>query len=72
MSEISYHKNGDECWRLNDELHRLDGPAVIWANGDKCLAGNATGPTYKTDAEGKQINITKYYHMNKCYGKGCV
>ena len=29
----------DECgnkqWLLNDELHRLDGPAIEWASGSK-------------------------------------
>jgi len=59
------------CARLTDNNCQNIG-CCVWANGDKCLAGNATGPTYKTDSEGKQINITKYYHMNKCYGKGCV
>ena len=25
---------GNKCWYLNDELHREDGPAVEWVNGD--------------------------------------
>lgn len=27
--------NGSKEWRLNDKLHREDGPAREWANGSK-------------------------------------
>jgi hypothetical protein len=35
-------KWGDKRWMLNDKHHRVDGPAVEWANGSKtwCLHGN--------------------------------
>ncbi len=26
---------GDKSWYINDKLHRTDGPAVEWADGDK-------------------------------------
>ena len=29
------YSNGTKEWRLNDKLHREDGPAVEWADGDK-------------------------------------
>ena len=28
-------KDGTKTWRLNDKLHREDGPAIEWADGDK-------------------------------------
>jgi hypothetical protein len=27
---------GNKFWYLDDKLHREDGPAEEWANGDKC------------------------------------
>ena len=27
--------NGSKEWRLNDKLHREDGPAIEWADGNK-------------------------------------
>ena len=35
MTSFEKHPNGTKEWRLNDKRHRLDGPAVEWANGDK-------------------------------------
>jgi hypothetical protein len=43
----------------------------VWANGNKCSAGGVTGPTYKTDADGKPITVDNFFYMNKCYGNGC-
>ncbi|NDB83298.1 MAG: hypothetical protein EB127_11300 [Alphaproteobacteria bacterium] len=37
----------------------------VLSNGKKCLAGNANGPTFKTN------DLKNYYYMGKCYGKGC-
>jgi len=31
----SVHRDGTQCWYLDDQLHRTDGPAVIRANGTK-------------------------------------
>jgi len=31
--EVEVEDNGRQLWRQNGELHRLDGPAVIWADG---------------------------------------
>ena len=39
-------------------------------NGDKCVAGNQDGPTFKTDS-GKDITVDYYYYQNKCYGNSC-
>jgi hypothetical protein len=43
----------------------------ILTNNNKCVAGNADGPTYNTDDNGKTINLDYYYYQNKCYGDKC-
>jgi hypothetical protein len=30
---VKVYKNGTQMWYLNGQLHRTDGPAVIWADG---------------------------------------
>ena len=42
----------------------------IMLNGEKCVAGNQDGPTFKTES-GEDINIDYYYYQNKCYGNSC-
>jgi len=42
----------------------------IMLNGEKCVAGNQDGPTFKTNS-GKDINVDYYYYQNKCYGNRC-
>ena len=32
---VKVYPNGDKYWCLNGKLHREDGPAIEWANGDK-------------------------------------
>jgi len=32
--------NGDQAWFKNDELHREDGPAVIWCDGKESWSLN--------------------------------
>ena len=39
----------------------------VLLKGDKCVAGNATGPIFLTD-DGKRVDQAYYYHKNKCYG----
>jgi hypothetical protein len=43
----------------------------ILSSDKKCVAGNADGPTYNTDSNGKTINLDYYYYQNKCYGDKC-
>ena len=33
--EVRVHDNDDICWYLDGKLHRVDGPAIIRANGYK-------------------------------------
>jgi hypothetical protein len=42
----------------------------IVLNGEKCVAGNQSGPTFKTDS-GEDISVDYYYYQNKCYGNSC-
>ena len=43
----------------------------VLTSDKKCVAGNANGPTYNTDNNGKTINLDYYYYQNKCYGNKC-
>ena len=42
----------------------------VMLNGEKCVAGNQDGPTFKTES-GKDITVDYYYYQNKCYGNSC-
>jgi hypothetical protein len=42
----------------------------VMLNGEKCVAGNKDGPTFKTES-GKDITVDYYYYQNKCYGNNC-
>ncbi len=33
--KVTVHGNGTKYWHLNGKLHREDGPAIEWADGDK-------------------------------------
>ena len=43
----------------------------VLLNGQKCVAGSASGPTFQTDSQQNPINIDYYYYQNKCYGNNC-
>lgn len=42
----------------------------VMLNGEKCVAGNQDGPTFKTES-GEDITVDYYYYQNKCYGNSC-
>jgi hypothetical protein len=42
-----------------------------YLNNTKCVNGNQFGPTFRSDNNGKNINIDTYYYMNKCLGPKC-
>jgi len=46
-SKRSINKYGTKRWYLNNKLHRIDGPAVEYANGDKFWYLN--GKLHRTD-----------------------
>jgi hypothetical protein len=58
---------GDRYWYLNDKVHRVDGPAVEYANGDRfwCLndkVHRVDGPAieFATGAKEWCLNDTRY------------
>ena len=62
-------KDGNKFWKLNDVLHRTDGPAIEWADGSKawCINGGlhrTDGPAYEGTNGNKAWYIynVKYNH----------
>jgi hypothetical protein len=47
MDNPHIDKNGTQRWYLNDKLHRTDGPAAIYADGDHYWCLNNT--VHRTD-----------------------
>jgi hypothetical protein len=43
----------------------------VWTSDDKCVAGDAGGPTFNTGADGKTNSLDYYYFHNKCHGTKC-
>jgi hypothetical protein len=43
----------------------------VFKSNNKCVAGDANGPTFNTDSNGKTKELDYYYFMNKCYGENC-
>jgi hypothetical protein len=60
----------DECAKLTDKNCGATSCCVL-VNGKKCAAGNADGPTFNTDSDGKTKNLDFYYYQSKCYGSKC-
>ena len=44
---LDQYGNGTKHWYKNDELHREDGPAIIWEDGTKLWCQN--GQRHRTD-----------------------
>ena len=67
--EVTIHKNGKEEWRLNGERHRVDGPAVTyadgyeeyWLNGHKATKKEVMGHTITIDD--KTVSISKESYL---------
>ena len=36
-------KNGTNCWYINGKIHREDGPAIEWSDGNKEWYINGVG-----------------------------
>jgi hypothetical protein len=58
------------CGNLTNKNCNVTSCCVLTSD-KKCVAGNASGPTYNTDNNGKTINLDYYYYKNKCYGNKC-
>lgn len=59
----------DSCGKLTKKNCNASS-CCIMLNGEKCVAGNKDGPTFKTDS-GKDVMVEYYYYQNKCYGNNC-
>jgi hypothetical protein len=49
------------------ESNCADVRCCVYGN-EKCVAGDISGPTYRTDKEGKLITMDSYYYLGKCRG----
>jgi hypoxanthine-guanine phosphoribosyltransferase len=60
----------ESCNKLTNENCNSVSCCVL-LNGEKCVAGDADGPTFKTETNGSKRNVDFYYYQKKCYGNGC-
>ena len=59
---VKIDNKGDKYWYQNDKLHRLDGPAVEWANGSKVWCQN--GKYHRLDGPAiEYANGNKYWYI---------
>jgi len=47
-------------------------PCCVFKNNESCVAGNQSGPIYKTDSDGNNVKIQQYIFQNTCYGQDCI
>jgi len=64
----SYLGNSMELEKACNELSESNCANIkcgVYVNG-KCVAGDISGPTYKTDKDGKLLTMDSYYYLGKC------
>lgn len=63
-SQLTILDNGDQCWLLNDQLHRTDGPAAIRVSGD--LEWWQHGELHRTDGPARvsQSPDQEWWYLN--------
>ena len=66
----STQKLNESCGQLTNANCSTTACCIL-ANGNQCLAGSASGPTFLTNTDGSNINIDYYYYQGKCYGDKC-
>lgn len=54
------------CNQLTNKNCKVSSCCVV-LNGNKCVGGNADGPTFHSE-NGEKINVDYYYYKNKCFG----
>ena len=60
---VKVDDDGDRYWYQNDQRHRLDGPAVEWANGDREWYQN--GKLHRVDGPAVEwANGDRYWYKN--------
>jgi hypothetical protein len=57
----------DKACNQLTESNCSDVRCCVYGNG-KCMAGDVSGPIYKTDKDGKLITMDSYYYLGKCRG----
>jgi hypothetical protein len=69
------HLLEEHCNKLAKGVCKVSGCCVLAHDSDdnsnKCVAGNALGPTFLSTDDGTDLNFDYYYYKNKCYGKNC-
>jgi hypothetical protein len=68
-SEMSSDEKNDSCKKLTKDNCTTVGCCVL-LNGEKCVGGNESGPTYLTE-NGKDIDVQYYKYKDTCKGKAC-
>ena len=58
----------DACLKLTPESCDVVDCCARLPN-NKCVAANKNGPLYKTDTNGKPLDVDYYYYKGKCVGK---
>jgi len=66
----STQKLNESCGQLTNSNCSTTSCCIL-ANGNRCLAGSASGPTFLTNTDGSNINVDYYYYQGKCYGSKC-
>lgn len=66
----STQKLNESCGQLTNANCSTTACCIL-ANGNRCLAGSASGPTFLTNTDGSNINVDYYYYQGKCYGDKC-
>ena len=60
----------DACGKLSKN-NCLSTSCCVWTSDQKCLAGDANGPTFNSDSNGKTKDLGYYFFQDKCYGEKC-
>jgi hypothetical protein len=66
----SANKLENSCSGLTKENCKSVSCCVL-LNGEKCVAGGASGPTFRMETNGTKRSVDYYYYQNKCYGNKC-
>jgi hypothetical protein len=69
-----YQGKSDELEKACDKLTKkscVSSPCCVFKNNERCVAGNQSGPIFKTDTDGNKMAINQYIFQKTCYGKDC-
>lgn len=57
----------EKCGKLSEENCNATS-CCIYVNNKKCMAGDASGPTFAETKDGKPFKLDNYYYQDKCFG----